>query len=275
MSASLPRTSLFLKPFIFSLLWHARWKLLNSWTRHTSLAVRCICLFTATGLAHAQPPGPLAVGRFSEATPGEKPPDGWQPMTFSRIERHTDYSLVKADGGIVVKAVSEQAASGLTRAVAIDPREYPFIQWRWKVRNLLQKGDVTRKDGDDYPARIYISFAFDPDRAGYLERAKHAAARLVYGEDVPYRAISYVWGSNSPAGTVVANTYTDRVMMFVVRDRDDTLQQWVTEKRNLFADYTRAFGEDPTTVSGVAIMTDTDNTRESAVAWYGDIVFLH
>ena len=192
-----------------------------------------------------------------------------------RIARHTDYSLVEEGGNVVVKAVSEQSASGLTRAITIDPLEYPFIEWRWKVNNVLRKGDVSRKDGDDFAARVYITFAFDPEHAGYLGRLQHAAARLVYGDDVPYRAISYVWGSNSPAGTMTANAYTDRVMMFVVRGGDEHLQQWLTERRNIHEDYRTAFGEEPTMISGVAIMTDTDNTRESAVAWYGDIDFVH
>lgn len=233
-----------------------------------------LCLLGAAILTPAQSAETLEVTAFSSSSPGATLPDGWQPLAFPRIERHTDYALVEDEGSVVLKAVSDASASGLTRAVSIDPRQYPVIQWRWKVGNVLRKGDVTRKDGDDYPARIYITFAFDPDKAGYLERLQQAAARLVYGEAVPYRAISYIWGSNSRAGTMVANAYTDRVMMFVVRSGEESLQQWVTQRRNVDADYRRAFGEEPTAISAVAIMTDTDNTRESAVAWYGDIAFM-
>ena len=203
----------------------------------------------------------------------ESLPVGWQPLTFRRIKRHTVYSQVEEGDTVVVKAVSNQSASGLTRAISIDPAEYPVIQWRWKVNNVLQKGDVSSKDGDDYPARIYITFAFDPVRASYLEKLEHQAARLIQGQDVPYRAISYIWGSNSPIGTMIENAYTDRAMMFVVQTGSEKLQQWVTERRNVYEDYKKAFGEAPTMISGVAIMTDTDNTRESATAWYGDIVF--
>lgn len=233
------------------------------------------CLLTASGLTHAQSPGYLEVGRFSSAKITENLPAGWEPLIFSKIERHTDYSLVDAGDTVVVKAVSNQSASGLTRAVSIDPAKYPVIQWQWKVGNILQKGDVTNKDGDDYSARIYITFALDPGRAGYLERLKHEAAKVIFGRDVPYRAISYIWGSNSPAGTMVANPYTDRVMMFVVEGGDYKVRQWVTEKRNIYEDYKKAFGEEPPMMSGVAIMTDTDNTLESAIAWYGDIIFTN
>ena len=118
-----------------------------------------------------------------------------------------------------------------------------------------------------------ITFAFDPDKASYLERLKYQAAQLIKGRNVPYRAISYIWGSNSRAGVMVANAYTDQARMFVVEGGDKKLQQWVTEHRNVYDDYKQAFGEEPTMISGVAIMTDTDNTQESAVAWYGDIIF--
>jgi len=222
---------------------------------------------------HARSPGDIEAGMFSSSSTSETLPAGWQPQTFSRIKRHTDYFLVEDNGAIVVKAVSDQSASGLAREISITPGEYPVIQWRWKVNNVLQKGDATSKDGDDYPARIYITFAFDPDKAGYLGRLEYEAARLILGKDIPYRAISYIWGSNSQAGTMIPNPYTDRVMMFVVESGAGKLQQWVTEKRNVYDDYLKAFGEEPAMISGVAIMTDTDNTGESAVAWYGDIVF--
>ncbi len=93
------------------------------------------------------------------------------------------------------------------------------------------------------------------------------------GSDVLYRAISYIWGSNSSAGTMVANPYTDRVTMFVVEGGDEKVRQWVTEKRTIHQDHKQAFGEEPQMISGLAIMTDTDNTRESAIAWHGDIIF--
>ena len=232
-------------------------------------------LLLACTATQAQPPRSLAVGNFSASGIDEDLPEAWQPLTFSRIKRHTEYALVEDGGTVVVKAVSDRSASGLTRGISISPLEYPVIRWRWKVNNILQNGDVTSRDGDDYPARIYITFAFDAERAGYLERLEYEAARLVQGQDIPYRAISYIWGNNSPAGSMIANAYTDKVMMFVVESGTEKLQQWVTEQRNVYADYRKAFGETPPMISGVAIMTDTDNTGESALAWYGDIVFLN
>ena len=69
------------------------------------------------------------------------------------------------------------------------------------------------------------------------------------------------------------NPYAEQVKMIVVESGRSLVNQWVTEERNVYEDYRKAFGEEPPMVSGVAIMTDTDNTGESAIAYYGDIVF--
>lgn len=238
-----------------------------------NIVLLLLCLLTRSGSATAQLPEHLEVGKFSSLKVVETLPAGWQPLFFDRIKRYTDYSLVEDGGTVVVKAVSNGSASGLARVISIDPVEYPVIEWRWKVNNLLQKGDVSRKDGDDYPARVYITFAFDPDRASFLEHLQQKAARLIHGRDAPYRAMSYIWASNSTAGLMLPNSYTDRAIMFVVQGGDENMQQWVTETRNVYEDYKIAFGQEPTMITAVAIMTDTDNTGEFATAWYGDIVF--
>ena len=223
--------------------------------------------------AHAQPAAALDVGRFSAAGEGGSLPEGWKPLTFKNIEKHTLYTLVKDGDTTVVKAESRASASGLIREIKINPKEFPRVRWRWKVENILKKGDVRRKDGDDYPARLYITFEYDPQKLSVVERAKYGLVKAFYGQYPPLAAINYIWESLSPKGTMVPNPFTDRVMMFVVESGGEKLNQWVDEERNVYEDYKKAFGEEPSLISGVAIMTDTDNTGESAVAFYGDIVF--
>jgi hypothetical protein len=162
----------------------------------------------------------------------------------------------------------------LIREIRIDPKEYPVVRWRWKVSNILKKGNVYRKDGDDYPARLYITFDYDPRKLSFSERLKYQAAKLFYGEYPPLAAINYIWESHAAIGAMVPNPFTDRVMMIVVESGADKLNQWVNEERNVYEDYKRAFGEKPPQISGVAVMTDTDNTGESATAYYGDILFI-
>ena len=237
-----------------------------------SLFKIALALALAAVTVGAQSPGVLQVGKFSGANAGGPFPESWEPLTFEKIEKHTQYSLVEDNGVVAVKAVSRGSASGLVRAVDIDPMRYPVIEWRWKVENILKKGNVTRKEGDDYPARLYITFKYDSSKVGLFERAKYEAIRLARGEYPPMGAITYIWDSKSPVGTVVPNPYTDRVMMIVLQSGKEKVGRWVSESRNLVEDYRKAFGGEPPRISGVALMTDTDNTNESAVAWFGDIV---
>ena len=241
--------------------------------RVTLISILVFYLFGSPAAIHAQSQTVIEVGKFSAATVGQKLPDGWKPLTFKKIEKHTIYTLVKDNDTVVVKAVAEASASGLTREIKINPKEFPVVQWRWKVMNILKKGDVRRKEGDDYPARIYITFEYDPSKLSLFERSKYEAIRLLYGEYPPLAAINYIWESKAPVGTMVPNPYTDRVMMFVVESGAAKVDQWMSEERNVYEDYKKAFKEEPPMISGVAIMTDTDNTGESATAYYGDIVF--
>lgn len=211
------------------------------------------------------------VGRFSAAEPGDRLPAGWHPLTFKKIPSHTQYTLIKDGNTVVIKAVGRASASGLIRKVRIDPEKYPFIRWQWKVSNVYKNGDVTKKTGDDYPARIYITFEYDPDRIGFFEKIKYNLAKQFYGEYPPSAAINYIWASHAAVGTIVSNPYTKRTKMIVVESGKMALNTWITEKRNIFDDYIRAFGEKPPMISGVAIMTDSDNTKEAATAFYGDI----
>jgi len=212
------------------------------------------------------------VGHFSSATEGAKLPEGWRPLTFKQVARQTQYTIVKEKGINVVRADSQQSASGLVRDVRIDLKEYPIVQWRWKAQNLIQKGDIHRKDGDDYAARLYIVFEYDPSKVDFIKKAKYQLGRLLYG-DVPIAAINYIWDGKTPKETRVDNAYTGLVKMIVVESGPEKLGRWVEEERNVYQDYRQVFGEEPPRVSGVGVMTDTDNTKETAITYYGDIVF--
>jgi hypothetical protein len=239
----------------------------------TLISILTISSLFSLATSHAQQEAILEVGKFSAEPLENSLPTGWKPLTFKKIERHTTYTLVKDGNEVVVRAFAESSASGLVREIKINPKEYPVIQWRWKVSNILKKGDVRRKEGDDYPARIYITFEYDPSRLGFFDKAKYEMIRLLYGQYPPTGAINYIWENKAPEGTMVPNPYTDRVVMIVVESGGTKLNQWVSEERNIYEDYKKVFGQEPPMISGVAIMTDTDNTGESATAYYGDILF--
>jgi len=230
-----------------------------------------VALFVATcgvgaGAEH------FIVGPFSQSEPGGPLPDGWAPLTFPQIDKHTRYTLVRDDeAGVVVRAEAHAAASGLMRKIDFPVRDRPLLAWRWKADNLIVRSDVTSREGDDYPVRLYVAFRYAPERLSFADRVKYAAARFLYGEYPPHAGLNYIWETKAPEGTLVTNPFVDRVKMIVVESGPARLRQWVGYERDIVADYRRAFGEDPPPISGVALMTDSDNTGESVVAYYGDI----
>jgi len=237
-----------------------------------SLLLLLLLVLSAPVAIMAESPSVIEVGKFSSETVGQAIPDGWKPLTFKKIPKLTTYELVKDGESVVVKAVSDASASGLTKEVKIDPKEFPVVQWRWKVDNLLKHSDATRKDGDDYPARLYITFEYDPDKVSFGKKLKFKAGQVIFG-DIPIGAINYVWETKTPVGTIIDNAYTDFVKMVVVESGPQKIGMWIDEERNIYEDYKNAFGEEPSMINGVAIMSDTDNTKEQATAYYGDIVF--
>lgn len=218
-------------------------------------------------------PDTITVGLFSKADPAEITPRGWHPLEFGNIDNKTAYFLTWDSDKTVVQAVSHAGASGYFKKINISPQEYPIIRWNWKIKNILNRGNIRTKQGDDYPARIYVAFEYDPGRLTGTERIKYKLYNLVYDEPPPLAVINYVWANHAPAGIIVPNAYSNQVKMIVIQTGETHAGRWYQEQRNIFEDYKKAFGEEPGHITGIAIMTDTDNTGESATAWYGDISF--
>jgi len=221
------------------------------------------------GLAAAAPDD--IVLRFEPAGESGAVALGWEALTFKKIERRTRYAVVADGGGHVLRAESEASASGLYRSLDLDPRVYRVLTWRWKIDNVLVKGDAQRKQGDDYPARIYVAFRYDPATATTWERLRYGAIKLLYGRYPPRHVINYIWDNRLPVGTAIDNAYTDRAKMIVVESGAALVGRWVAEERDVYADYKRLFAAEPPAIEGIAVMTDTDDTGERAVAHYGTI----
>jgi len=176
--------------------------------------------------------------------------------------------------GTVVKAEADAAGSALYWETTLEARDYPMLHWRWKAEQLPEGADMSRKDRDDAPARVYVAFKHVPSRVPLLERVKYEIIRLIYGRYPPHASLAYVWGSGSSAGTMFPSPYTDRVRIVVVESGAERLGRWLRYGRNYYDDYRRAFAEEPPPVAGVAIMTDSDNTGSRITAYYGDIELL-
>jgi hypothetical protein len=209
------------------------------------------------------------LSQFSELQSLEE--SEWEPLEFPNIDAHSAYELVQEGGQTVVRAETDGGASGLILRRRIDPIETPIIEWRWKVSNVFEKGNARQKSGDDYPARIYVAFAFEPDQASFFERAKRSAAGVFYDEEIPGTALNYIWANQVEQGEIVTNPFSEETQMVAVTSGAEQVGEWVSVRRNVVEDYQAAFGRKPPAIIGIGIMSDSDNTGESATAWYGDI----
>ena len=223
-------------------------------------------LLAAMGFA-AQPD--YVVASFSNMRAGGTI-NGWQEMSLGNEPKST-YTLVRDGGRTVVRARADDSASGIVRNIQIDPRRFPVLTWQWKAENVIPGGDIRSKGGDDYPARIYVTFDYDPRDLSFGDRVKYRALRALGYDDIPVRALSYVWANKASETQIVPNAFTDWVQMVPVESGSANLGTWQTERRDIVRDYRAAFGEEPPAISGVAIMTDGDNTGGSATAYFGDI----
>ena len=193
--------------------------------------------------------------------------DQWKPFNFKKIKEHTIYS-VEEDGGIdYLKAESNSSASGIIFKKEIRIFEYPKIKWRWKISNVFKKGDAKEKAGDDYPARVYIIFKYDPANASFGQRLKYGAAKSIYGEYPPHSSLNYIWANKSHEERILINTYASEAKMIVLQAGDVNAGEWIEQEVNIIDDYQKAFGEDPPSIANIAIMNDSDNTGESAVSY--------
>lgn len=214
---------------------------------------------------------PLLLGGFAPPADPTAPPPGWEALTFSRVPRHTRYAVVLDGDRWVLRAESDAAASGLYRPLDLDPKVYRVLSWRWKVEGVLARSDPRRKEGDDYAARVYVAFQYDPAAAGIWERSRFGAYRLLYGRYPPGLVLNYVWESRLPVGSVLDNAYTDRAKIIVARSGAADAGRWMAETRNVYEDYRRIMGAEPPRIAGIAVMTDTDDTGERMVAYYDGI----
>jgi hypothetical protein len=196
---------------------------------------------------------------FAEKTIAESNVDILKLPDLSQWEQEifadeTQYETITVDNKVALKAISKSSASGLVRQIDIDLTKTPYINWSWKVDNILSDIDETQKSGDDYAARIYVVIS-----GGFLFWRT--------------RAISYAWASTKTRGSHWPNAFTDKALMIATQPSEQKVGQWITEKRNVLEDIRNLLGIDATEINAVAIMTDTDNSKQSATAYYGDIFF--
>ena len=195
------------------------------------------------------------MGIWASAEDGRLPA-GWRLLTFPSISAATRYEIVPDPVyGQVVEAHSTSGAGGIGKSLSIDPRNYPILNWSWKIADTISDSSLSLRSGDDFPVRVMISFKSDgTSRRGLKDNI-----------------LSYVWATTGSVGSVAINPIHKNIQTFVAVSGSERQGDWVEMSRNLVEDYRAAFSEEPGTITGLVLMTDTDNTGSEAHAWYGPI----
>ena len=172
------------------------------------------------------------------------------------IRSRTHYTIAEIDGARALRAESHHSSSILVHPVRFDPRQYPWVQWRWRVEELVANASLAVKDRSDAAARLYVYF----DTPGLPWRK---------------RAVQYVWATEDPVGSTITSPFGIQVKIIVVESGPSYLNAWKTETRNVLEDYRASFREEPPAVVAVGFMTDSDSTGNEGIGYLDEIRILH
>lgn len=204
------------------------------------------------------------------ATGSHRWPADWHEVHFGG-DGATTYRVVELDGEAALCAESRNHATALVRPLSFDAETHPVLRFRLRVEDVVPGADGRTKKGDDFAARIFVNFEFDREAEGFVSRLAHAASERMKGRELPGRALNYVWGAATPAGTQMPSPYTDRVSVVVVASGKPRQPVWRTFERDIVADFIAAFGHSPPPVHSVGVMSDSDDTGTRASACFGEI----
>jgi DUF3047 family protein len=200
-----------------------------------------------------------------------QPNPEWRPHLLPG-KRATEYMRVQAEGRPAWHAVSKGGASLLRREVSLQLTPATVAEFSWRIEATIEGADLSKAEAADSPVRVAFAFAGDVSKLSLRTRMQFQLAEALTGEMPPYATLMYVWDNHAKVDAVLTSTRSDRIRKIVLESGPTHARQWRSYRRNLMADFQRAFGEEPGPLVAMAIMTDADNTGSSAEAWYGDIL---
>jgi hypothetical protein len=187
-------------------------------------------------------------------------------------KRATSYTRGLCEGRPAWLAKADSSASLLRRRVQVGVTAQTTVEFSWWVAATIQNADLSDADTADSPVRVVFAFAGDVSRLSMRNRLQFQMAEALMGEAPPYATLMYVWDNRAEPESLLPGARSDRVQKIVVERGEANLRRWRTYRRSLTADFQRAFGEEPGMLVGIALLTDSDNTRSKAEAWYGDVL---
>jgi len=178
----------------------------------------------------------------------------FKTLKVKKVKGETTWSLDSNGNGNFIRAEAEGKGSGLGKEIKIDLLKTPFINITWKVEKDLSGIVENSKKGHDYAARVFV-------------------IKKTGSTPLSNRAINYVFSSNNEVGENWPSPYTKKSIDYVLSSTKQNLGTWVTVKSNVKEDFLNLLGLDLKDISGVAIMTDTDNSKLKAISYYQNIYF--
>ena len=162
-------------------------------------------------------PGAAKIPLFSTITVGSALRE-WRFQALRGVKHETKYAYVHDDAlnETVLEASADAAAGALTYRFEGDAQVSSILRFKWRPGNLIASSDPKTKAGDDYAARIYLTFASDPERASLREKTENAIANTIYGDVPPHAALSYVFTHKAKLGEIITSPFTARVKKIVV-----------------------------------------------------------
>jgi hypothetical protein len=197
-------------------------------------------------------------------------PSDWHDFALPGKLR-TAYTKLTEHGRPVVLAESAGSASMLRRHVRVDPASLGSARFSWRVPGLIESADLTDRDASDSPVRLILAFDGDHGRLSLRNRMLFDLAHAVTGESPPYATLMYVWDNKAPTESIIHSGRSDRIRKIVLESGVGNVGTWRHYERDIAADFRKSFGEEPGNLIAVGLMTDSDNTRSSAKAWYGEV----
>lgn len=218
---------------------------------------RCCAVFIAASLLAVGSAAVAETERIVLLDPSLGLTDDWEHTSFGVP---TNYFTQTLDGRTAIQAKGQNSASGLSRDVRFDVRDYSVLEWNWRVDVLPRGADIRSPQSDDYAASVTLIFGrpslFGPEPL----------------------ALMYAWTSSAtPEGSIVVSPHHDGSMrVIVVRSGEKGSSIWMREQRDILEDFLLAFGEDPPSfVEVFAIWSDSDQTQDVVNAYYGDAFVRH
>jgi hypothetical protein len=193
--------------------------------------------------------------------------ENWQEITFPG-RANTRYEFDPE--GQMACAAAVASASVLLHEFPWKLEDYPILSWEWRIEHVLEKGDARTREGDDFAGRVYVNFERE-ERLGWWERARGRMFELIYGQELPGQSLNFIWANTLEIGEIVTSPYTEHARLVALQSGNQRAGEWVREEVNIPEQYRKAFNRAPPRVHSLAIMTDSDDTGETARACYRNI----